>query len=76
MPFDPNALPLMQPTPDQVRATRLAMGHTQQAAAELVHRPDSARWREWERDGPSGRRIDLAVWELYLIKSGLRVCTY
>lgn len=66
---------LTQPTPDDVRAARLHCGQTQAAAAALVYRLDSARWREWEREGPSGRTIDLAVWELYLIKSGLRVCT-
>jgi hypothetical protein len=74
--YDYNAPMLTQPTPDQVRAARLQAGHTQAAAAELVHRRDSARWREWERTGPTGRIIDLAVWELYLIKSGLRVCPY
>lgn len=66
---------LVQPTPHQVRAARLLAGHTQAAAAALVHKPDSARWRQWERSGASGRVIDLAIWELYLIKSGLRVNT-
>ena len=65
---------LTQPTPGDVRAARLAVGLTQAAAAALVHRPDSSRWREWERSpGPLARVIDPAVWELYLIKSGLRV---
>ena len=54
------------PTPEQVKAARLGAGHTQQTAAETVHRASSARWREWE----SGRvRMDKAVWELYLIKT-------
>lgn len=54
------------PTPEQIKAARLAAGHTQQQAAETVHRTDSARWREWE----SGRhRMDAAVWELYQIKT-------
>jgi len=73
MDYDYTAPTLAQPTPEQVRAARLQAGHTQAAAAALVHRIDSARWREWERPKPTGRVIDLAVWELYLIKSGLRV---
>lgn len=67
---------LRQPTPQQIRAARLLLGQTQAAAAALVYRHDSARWREWERElDHAGRVIDLAVWELYLIKSGLRVNT-
>jgi len=67
---------LLQPTPAQVRAARLLCGQTQAAAAALVYRDDSARWRAWERDpSQAGRIIDLAIWELYLIKSGLRVNT-
>jgi DNA-binding transcriptional regulator YiaG len=72
MTYDYKADALTQPTPADVRATRLKLELTQQAAAERVHRTDSARWREWERDGATGRVIDLAVWELFLIKSGLR----
>ena len=63
---------LGQPSPGDVRQARLDLGMTQQAAAQSVHRHDSARWREWEREGRTGRVIDLAVWELFLIKSGLR----
>lgn len=67
---------LQQPTPQQIRAARLLMRQTQAAASALVYRHDSARWREWERElDHAGRVIDLAVWELYLIKSGLRVNT-
>ena len=75
MTYDHQAQPLTPPTTADVRAARLAVGLTQAAAAGLVHRTDSARWREWERPGPTGRVIDLAVWELFLIKSGLRVYT-
>jgi DNA-binding transcriptional regulator YiaG len=73
--YDYKARLLAQPPPDQVKAARQACRLTQSAAAALVHRHDSSRWREWERDGPSGRVIDLAIWELFLIKSGLRVNT-
>jgi DNA-binding transcriptional regulator YiaG len=64
--------PVRQPTPIEIKEARTRAHLTQLAAATLVHRNDSARWREWE----SGRvGIDLAVWELFLVKSGLRVNT-
>ena len=70
--YNPNSDPLLQPTPAQVREIRLMLGHTQSHACSLVYRTDTARWREWEREGPSGRVIDLAIWECYLLKSGVR----
>lgn len=73
MTYDYQAHQLAQPKPDRVKEARQARHLTQAAAAALVHRHDSSRWREWEREGPSGRVIDLAIWELFLIKSGLRV---
>lgn len=66
---------LVQPTPAQIRAARLLNGHTQSQAAALVYKSDYTHWRAWERSGRLGRIIDLAIWELYLIKSGLRVST-
>ena len=72
MTYDYQAHQLEKPLPYQVKAARQACHLTQAAAAALVHRHDSSRWREWEREGPSGRMIDLAIWELFLIKSGLR----
>lgn len=64
-----NAKELLHPSPAQIEAARATTGMTQKAAAELVHRGDGARWREWA----SGKHaIDLAVWELFLIKTGLR----
>jgi DNA-binding transcriptional regulator YiaG len=63
----PNGLPLQ--SPENIRTARVNAGLTQQEAAELVHRADSARWREWE----SGRhRMDSSVWELFLLKTGQR----
>ena len=73
--YDYQAQQLATPTPEQIRAARLQTGQTQAQAAAMVYRPDSARWREWERGAPTGRVIDPAVWELYLIKSKLRVNT-
>lgn len=60
---------LKQPTPAEIKEMRLRSGLTQQKAAEMVHRADGSRWREWE----GGKyEIDLAVWELFLVKTGLR----
>jgi len=54
------------PTTANIRAARMNAKHTQQQAAEVVYRAADSRWREWE----SGRhRMDMAVWELYLIKT-------
>lgn len=65
--YDYNATVLAKPTGDDIRTARGK--RTQKAAAEVVHRKDGARWREWE----SGRHpVDMAVWELFLIKTGLR----
>lgn len=70
MTYDCQAEPLKHPSPVEIKAVRLLTGLTQQKAAELVHRADGARWREWE----GGKyEIDLAVWELFLCKAGLRV---
>jgi len=67
--YNVKAKELKQPTSDEIKEVRLKTGLTQQQAAESVYRADGARWREWE----GGKyRIDLAVWELFLIKSGLR----
>lgn len=55
------------PTPDQIRAVRLALGLTQAEAAHWVHVTARA-WQWWE----SGeRRMPVATWELCLVKAGL-----
>lgn len=55
------------PTAEQVSAARRAAGKTQAEAAEMVHLGHGSRWWEYEQ----GRRaIDLARWELFLIKTG------
>ena len=69
MPYNVKAKALKQPTPAEIKAVRALTGLTQQKAAELVHRADGSRWREWEG---GTHHIDLAVWELYLVKTGLR----
>lgn len=69
MSYSTKAKALNQPTPAEIKAVRAVTGLTQQKAAEVVHRADGARWREWEG---GKHQIDMAVWELFLIKTGLR----
>jgi DNA-binding transcriptional regulator YiaG len=69
VPYKTKAKALKQPTAAEIKEVRTLTGLTQQKAAELVHRADGARWREWE----AGKyQIDLAVWEVFLLKTGLR----
>lgn len=57
---------LKQPTPAEIVAAREAAGLTQAQAAELVHLGAQPRWAEYE----NGKHpIDLARWELFLIKT-------
>jgi DNA-binding transcriptional regulator YiaG len=67
--YNVKAKQLQAPTAADIRAIRKLAGLTQQQSAELVHRASNSRWREWE-SGKYG--IDMAVWELFLLKSGLR----
>ena len=69
MTYKTRAKALKQPTPAEIKAVRSLTGLTQQKAAELVHRADGARWREWEG---GKHHIDMGVWELFLVKTGLR----
>ena len=63
---------LRQPTPTEIKDARERVQLSQQGAAELVHRTTRQRWAEWE----AGKHaIDMAVWELFLIKSRLRETT-
>lgn len=57
---------LKHPTPAQVLAAREAAGLTQAQAAELVHLGAQPRWAEYEN---GVRAIDLARWELFLVKT-------
>lgn len=55
------------PSPDEIKAARRAAKLTQGEAAELVHLGSLQRWAEYEQ---SKRNIDIARWELFLIKTG------
>ena len=55
------------PTPDAVRAARLAAGQTQAQAAACVH----LYVRTWQRYEAGSTPIPAAVWELYRVKTAL-----
>lgn len=57
---------LKQPTTEEIIAARQAAGHTQEQAALLVYLSRRDRWSEFER---GVRPIELARWELYLLKT-------
>ena len=55
-----------KPTPEMIRAARVAAGLTQTEAAAVVHRPSYRTWQDWER----GRaQMPLDAWELFLLKT-------
>jgi len=55
------------PTPEQIRQARTEAGLNQTQAAKLVYRAIRT-WQDYE----SGHTpIDMAVWELFLIKTSL-----
>lgn len=59
---------ITQPTPTEIKAARVAAELTQTEAATLVH-AGLKTWQNWESDGDAGRKIPLAAWELFLIKT-------
>ncbi len=67
--------PPSNPTPEQIRETRLASGLTQTAAAKLVY-CTLAAWQKWEDStgGDSARVMPAAAWALFLIRARHR-CT-
>lgn len=56
---------LTPPTTDQISAAREQSGLTQLQAAALVH-VDIRSWRRWEL---GERAVNLAAWELFLLRS-------
>ena len=53
------------PTPEQIQAVREDAGLTKSEAARLLYRT-FRNWQYWET---GERRMDRALWELFLIKS-------
>ncbi|MDE2441816.1 MAG: helix-turn-helix domain-containing protein [Betaproteobacteria bacterium] len=72
MPSHPNRSrrkesPARNPNPDEIRAAREAAGLTQATAAALIYRT-LRNWQQWEG---GERRLDPALWELFLLKAAL-----
>lgn len=59
---------ITQPAPAEIKAARVAAGLTQTQAAALVH-AGLKTWQNWESETGEARRIPLASWELFLIKT-------
>lgn len=57
--------PSRNPTPEEIRAARARIGHSQKGAADLIHATERA-WQEWEA---GNRRMHPGLWELFQIKS-------
>lgn len=62
------AAQVASPTPEDVRALRLAHGHTQAQAAAMVH----MKARAWQKYEGNEAAMHPAVWELYRIKCAMR----
>ena len=60
---------MKQPTAKRIANARKKAGLNQAEAAALVHLTSNVRWCEYEN---GTRNIDLARWELFLIKTGQR----
>lgn len=57
---------IQPPTAEQVSATRQAAGLTQAKSANLIH----VAIRTWKQYEAGDRTPHVALWELYLLKSG------
>jgi putative transcriptional regulator len=53
------------PSPDKIKQARTDAGLTQTQAATLIHK----RCRAWQQYEAGDRKMDLAYWELFLIKT-------
>lgn len=59
---------ITQPSPSEIKSQRLAAGLTQTQAAKLVH-ASLKTWQNWESETGEARKMPLAPWELFLIKT-------
>ena len=57
---------MKQPTPADVKSARAAVGLTQTQAAALIYKKLLA----WQRYESGNRSMDVALYELFLIKTG------
>ncbi|MFZ4504585.1 MAG: helix-turn-helix domain-containing protein [Methylovulum sp.] len=53
------------PTPEEIKQARKEAGLTQTQAGKLIHKSCRA-WQQYEK---GDREMDLAYWELFLIKT-------
>lgn len=60
---------LKPPTPENIRAARERAGLTQSGAGALLH-VNLRSWQKWEG---GERAMHLAFWELFLIKTGVKL---
>ena len=62
---------MRSPTPEEVRLARENADLTQQQAGELIYKDESA-WRRYEtaKSKKSARGMELAYFELFLLKTG------
>lgn len=54
----------VSPSPSEVKQFRMDVGITQTQAAALIYK----KCRTWQQYESGGRKMDLAFWELFLIK--------
>lgn len=60
-----------KPTPEKIKQARKDAGLTQAKAAELVH-VNLTSWQKWEQ---GNHQITAGLWELFLIKVGMKNST-
>lgn len=59
---------ITQPTPGEIKSARAAAGLTQTEAAHRVH-ARLKTWQNWESETGESRKMPIATWELFLIKT-------
>jgi len=62
---------MQSPTRELIKSTRLHAGLSQKEAANLIDKSRNT-WTQWESEpnSPSHRKMDVAFWDLFLIRLG------
>jgi putative transcriptional regulator len=60
---------MTSPSPAQIRQARIAAGLSQAEAARTVW-AGPRTWQRYESEGPDGRAMHRALWELFCLKTG------
>lgn len=63
---------MKNPTPDKILAARTAASHTQSQAAAVIYKKVLA----WQRYESGDRGMDVALFELYCIKTGQKLSDF